>query len=72
MDKLLQLIEAHAIKFVGVPFAINSIQFLLMLIHAMSDGVIDHDELEALLQAGNGTSMILLACAMAYLKLRKK
>lgn len=72
MDKLLKLIEKHIGKSIGIPFALSSIQFVMMLLHAMSDGIIDHDELEALIQAGNGASMILLACAMAYLKLRKK
>jgi hypothetical protein len=71
MDDLLKMIEKHIGKAIGIPFALNGIQFLLMLLHATSDGVIDHEELEGLLQAGSGIQMVLLAGVMAYLKLKR-
>lgn len=72
MESLLKLIEKNAGKTVGIPFIISTLQFLLMLLHAMSDGIIDHQELEALLQAGNGVQMVFLALAIGYLQFRKK
>ena len=72
MDSFLNWIEAHIGKMVGIPLSLNAIQFIMTLMHAMSDGVIDHTELETLLQAGNGSCMVLLALAMAYLKFKKK
>ncbi len=71
MDKLWNLIEAHLGKAIGIPLGLNTIQFLLMLVNAISDGVLSHEELEALMKAGNGITLVLLALVMAYMKFKK-
>ena len=72
MDKMWNFVEKNLGKAITIPIALNGLEFLMMLIHSMSDGVIDHSELEALLKVGDGVSILLLTLVMGYLKFKKK
>ena len=72
MSKILNWLSKNIYKVIGVPIALNSLEFVAMLVHAMQDGIIDHQELEQLLKVGDGVSLIFLVVAMAYLKLKNK
>ena len=72
MNNLLNWIEANIGKILGVPFSVSSIQFIMTLMHMISEGTVSHEELEALLQAGSASNMVMLALALAYMKFKKK
>lgn len=71
MENIYNWIGKNIGKAIGVPIVLNSVEFILMLAHSLSDGVISHDELEALLKAGDGINLAFLAIVLAYLKFKK-
>jgi len=70
--KLLKWLKTNVMKVVALPIALSSLQFLALLIQSLGDGMVDDNELHAMLQAGNSTSLFFLALVMAILKLNKR
>ena len=71
MNSVWNFVEKHLFKFVATPVVLNGVEFLMMLMHSLDDGVISHEELEVLLKAGDGLSLTMLSLVMAYLKFKK-
>jgi len=72
MNKIWNFLENNITKVIGIPLVLNAVEFLMMLMHSLEDGLISHDELEVLLKFGDGINLIILSSVMAYLKFKKK
>jgi len=72
MELFLDWLRKNVSKVVAIPLAINSVEFLMLFLKSIQDGIIDDKELMALMQLGDSLTLIFLTLAMALLKLRKK
>lgn len=72
LDDLLRSAKNNVSKVVAIPAFVSSVQFLILLVQAASDGVIDDNELHQLMTAGSGINLIVLLLVYAILKLKNE
>ena len=72
MDWILGWLKNNVSKVVAVPVVFNTLEFAMLFVDSMRDGIMDDRELHALMQAGDSISLIYLAIAMAILKAKGK
>ena len=65
MDKILNFLEEHLIKVVGVPFMAN-------LLLALADGKISDAEYHSLVGNARFAELLILGVVMGFLKIRNK
>lgn len=65
MDKVLNFLEKHLVKMVGLPFVAN-------LLLALADGKISDAEYHSLASGERFAELLILGVVMGYLKLRNK
>lgn len=65
MDKLIEFLERHLFKVVGIPFVAE-----LML--ALADGKISQQEFHQLSDGARWVELVVLGLVMAYLKFKDK
>jgi len=65
MDKLMQFMEDHLLKVVGVPFMAN-------IVLALADGHISESEYHSLVGNARFAEMLILGLVMGFLKMRSK
>jgi hypothetical protein len=58
-------------KVVAVPITINTIEFAVLFLQSIQDGVITDEELHQMMQVGSGVSLIFLTAVLGFLKLKK-
>lgn len=68
---MIDWLETHILKLIGIPVTLNVVKFALLLVQSLSDGVITDDELHSLMQLGSGVELIVLVIVMAVLKVKK-
>ena len=72
MDKLLEFLRNKPHVAIGVPTILCFVTFLTNLFSALSDGVIDSNELHSLLSTADGFETVVLFAIMLVLKNKKK
>lgn len=68
---MLEFLKTHLMKFLTVPVFLNALNFSLLLLQALSDGVLSDEEILKLIHASTGIQLVFLAIVMALLKKRK-
>lgn len=72
MNKLIEFLRNKPHVAIGAPAILCFVTFLTNLVSALSDGVIDSNELHTLLSTADGFEAVLLFAVMLVLKDKKK
>lgn len=60
--------KKHLFKLITIPAIISALNFIVLILQSVSDGVITDQELHALIKASSGIDIIFLVIAITLLK----